>query len=194
MQPKVHWFNHFFKPEAVACTSEAKYGFSWSKGTKRHFTSHTSVSILVPRLLVCSVSCTQKKGAGKMYWWAKSGISMSPSHSAALLSYSSHKNWWTREGMAQPLITSVSSLGLPSLLHLGLSKQSHPIPGALTPAITLLYLKQSSLFKIKGRNMDQLLSFAFLPPLEGATRAHLWDAAITWVPKFGPRHARSAYL
>ena len=70
-------------------------------------------------------------------------------------------------------ITSVSSSGLPSLLHLGLSKQPHPISGAPTPAITLLYLKQSSLFKIKGRNMDHLFSFAFLPPLEGATRAHL---------------------
>lgn len=73
-------------------------------------------------------------------------------------------------------------------------RQPHPIPGALTPVITLFYLKRSSLFKIKGRNIDHLFSSAFLPPPERAARAHLWDPDVTGIPKFGIRYKPVAYL
>lgn len=57
-------------------TSGAKYGFSWSKGTKRPFTSHASVSISVQHLLLVHCLTHSEKGAHKRHWWAKLGITV----------------------------------------------------------------------------------------------------------------------
>lgn len=58
-------------------------------------------------------------------------------------------------------------------------KQTQPISDIPTPAITLSSLKQASHFKNKGRNMGHIFSSVFLAPPEWASRAHLWDPAIT---------------
>lgn len=88
---------------------------------------------------------------------------------------------------------TTTSTGLPNLLHLGL-RQPHPISDTPSSAITLFSLKQSSLFKIKGRNMGHIFSSVFLAPPEWASRGHLWDPAITSPKVWTKIEAFRAYL
>lgn len=119
---------------------------------------------------------------------------MSPLHRAVLLSCSSYKNWWMKKCMRQTFRSPLSSSGLPNLLHLGLNKttSSHPIPDIPTPAISLFSLKPSTLFKIKGRN--HIFSSVFSLPPEWASRAHLWDRAITSPKVWTKMETFRAYL
>lgn len=71
-------------------------------------------------------------------------------------------------------------------------RQPHPIPDIPTPAISLFSLKPSTLFKIKGRN--HIFSSVFSLPPERASRAHLWDRAITSPKVWTKMETFRAYL